>query len=90
MADFSFKNTQSRPITVWIEPWAHDYTLLLGECLELTFVQDSNAEPSWLHLELDHKDLMIYIERGACDFEVKVNGALVECGYQRGLGHQAQ
>lgn len=74
-------NDQSVPVTVQVEPWGRDYTLLPGE--EYCFTALGAGPAFYFHVYWQERDLQLYAE-GGCD-DVTVHHAEVEvrCGHHR-------
>jgi hypothetical protein len=74
-----FQNRAETPHTYWIEPWAHDFTLLRDERIELRI--SSTSEPL---VELIH---------GTTDTQIYLNDndwSMLQDGQELPLGHNRQ
>lgn len=90
MKTFMFvSNNKSTPITLYIEPWAHDYTLMPQEQYEIRF--HSRQVPMLVTGVVinDTNDIQVYIENvfGVTDLRISVymKGELLEMGHNRPL-----
>ena len=75
----TFRNHAESPHTYWIEPWAHDFTLLRDETFELQI--SSAGEP-----------LMEFVH-GTTDTQIYLNDedwSVVQDGQELQLGHNRQ
>ena len=72
------------PITLWIEPWGEDYTLIPHETVQV--VAESCSDEFYLHWHLEEGKIIIYAEgdQGAT-VSVYQEGNLLECGHHRGV-----
>lgn len=69
------------PVTVWVEPWGRDYTLLPGEVYRFTAI---GAGPEfYFHLSWPERDLQLYAEGGCEDVMVEHGEVEVYCGHHR-------
>lgn len=75
---FSVSNNGKSDLVVWIEPWAHDFTLEPGE--DLLLIADS--EESQLDLTREENMLQIYLNSSK-DFIVQQRGKTIQCGHKR-------
>jgi hypothetical protein len=69
------------PVTVWVEPWGRDYTLLPGD--EYRFTAVGAGQGFYFHVSWQEKDMLLYAE-GTCE-DVAVHEGVVElpCGHKR-------
>ena len=82
MRSFIFTNDESRPITVWLEPWAHDFTLLIKETIQISTSEELDFD---LSLERSERDLIVYIESNHDieSIDININGKTAKLGHQR-------
>lgn len=76
------RNSRSTPLTVWVEPWARDFTLLSED--EFSFVALMPGQDFYFHaLWEDHRLLLCAV--GSCeDVAVYQSGVELFCGHNRG------
>ncbi len=78
----SFFNYTANPRVICVEPWGADYTLAPNERFELV-AYNSQSEPSF-ELRDDHQhSTQVWCE--AETFEVRQEGKILECGYNRDM-----
>lgn len=77
---FQIENGNSEPIVIWIEPWAHDFTLFKGE--EITIETKGEDDPQF-HLNVKELVYQLYINGEVLDWVAKSNNLPLECGHQR-------
>ena len=84
MRSFNFSNNEVSPITVWLEPWAHDFTVRPKETLQITTTQNLDLD---LDISRSKNDLIIYVEskHRFDSFDITIDEKSVACGYQREL-----
>lgn len=75
---FSVSNNGTDDLVVWIEPWAHDFTLEPGENLVLI----SSDPESMVDLHRENNLLQIYLNSSS-DFIVQQDGDTIHCGHKR-------
>ncbi|MFZ6873788.1 hypothetical protein ACO0LF_17150 [Undibacterium sp. Di27W] len=75
---FSISNNGTDNLVVWIEPWAHDFTLEAGENLVLI----SNDQESTIDLNRENNLLQIYLNSSS-GFIVQQGGETLHCGHKR-------
>jgi hypothetical protein len=77
-------NDSTKPMTLWVEPWAHDFTLEPGE--SFTLAATSGAQEPYFAQRIDGNtsDITIYIE-GPRDisFVVLKGQRELQCGHNR-------
>jgi hypothetical protein len=75
-------NEISAPVTLWIEPWGEDYTLLPHETVEV--VAESCSAEFYLHWKVQDGNILVFVEG---DQEATVclyqEGNRLECGHHR-------
>jgi len=76
----TFHNAGNQPLTVWIEPWADDFTLLPGEEFDLYVPGLRRASQvcgdQWIQFYVENSS-------GEYDHWVKQNGIQLESGHNR-------
>lgn len=75
----TFENHGDSPHTYWIEPWAHDFTLLRDQKFELWI--DSSGEP------------LVEFVHGTTDTQIYLNDenwSVVQDGQELAFGHNRQ
>lgn len=85
MNKIEYTNESGKPVTLWVEPWAWDYTLLPKENLLLKVVSGKSGNNIWLSFFHGECSVQIYVE-GDTEIEeilVESKGKKIECGYQR-------
>ncbi|PXX42670.1 hypothetical protein [Undibacterium pigrum] len=75
---FSVSNIGTSELVVWIEPWAHDFTLEPGENLVLI----SSSQESMVDLHRENDSIQIYLNSSS-DFIVHQAGDTIHCGHKR-------
>jgi hypothetical protein len=87
-AKVGFRNDRKAHHTIWIEPWANDYTLKPGEELELVVMGGDlhpmklrNVQPYFYIVESEGAT-QVYCENTA-DFKVTQGGRELQNGHQR-------
>lgn len=81
LTSFSYRNDTKEGQVVYVEPWGRDYTLLPGQLLRV----EAEGKGEIPHFDLQHSlgGFQLWCElTNAVD--VFVDGAPVECGYNRG------
>jgi hypothetical protein len=76
----TFENDRDAPHTYWIEPWAHDFTMLPGQSFQLHIPARSEAPD--LHISSNRSETQIYIN-GRSDFNVMQDGKPLPLGHNR-------
>lgn len=75
---FSVSNNGTNELVVWVEPWAHDFTLEPGENLVLI----SSDPESMVDLHRENDSLQIYLNSSS-GFFVQQAGETIHCGHKR-------
>jgi len=75
------QNDRSCAVTVWVEPWGRDYTLLQDE--DYTFTALDAGEDFYFHVTWQEKDLLLYAEGTCDDVVVHCGDVEVGCGHNR-------
>lgn len=75
---FTVSNNDANDLIVWIEPWAHDFTLEPGEDILITC--DSTETDMGMHRE---NGLMQIYLNSSCSFIVQQQGKIIHCGHKR-------
>ena len=87
-ARLDLTNVAAEPLVLWVEPWAHDFTLGPGE--SFTLIATSHVGVPYFAQRADSKtrDIVVYIE-GAHDISfVALEGEReLQCGHNRQLSH---
>ena len=73
-------NNREVPHVIHVEPWAHDFTLLPGQALEVVAYGDQAAP--WFELAQWENSSQIYCN-GASTFEVMQDEVELKCGHNR-------
>jgi hypothetical protein len=73
------RNDGKAPLTIYVEPWANDYTLLAGE--ELEIVAFGKNLP-WFALVSAENCIQVYCEETS-DFKVFQGDKELQCGHNR-------
>lgn len=81
----SVRNDKQEPMTIAIEPWGDDYTLLPNECYEIRYTLNSGGTIMPALIALENGDLQIYIEGRYENLHLGVYSGeqLLECGHNR-------
>lgn len=78
----TIENDRQKPVTLWLEPWGEDYTLVHKEKIE---IRPSNPDEGFhYHLVYGDKRIWVYVEEGEYP-EVLSNGTEIYCGHNREL-----
>jgi hypothetical protein len=80
-ARIEVRNRGESPIVVWVEPWAHDFTLFNNEQLEI--VAFGVKEVPWFSVLETEGNTQVYCMGDANDFYVEQDGNRLEIGFQR-------
>jgi hypothetical protein len=76
-------NDHKTPVTLWIEPWGEDYTLLPNETVDL--VAEAYSEEFYLHWVVSEGKILIYAEGDqAASVSVHQAGNRLQCGHHGG------
>lgn len=88
MRRFKVTNDRRAPITLLIEPWGEDYTLLSGETFGI--VAEHSSDAFEFHWVVGEEMTQVYAE-GDRDATVAVYDGerQLECGHNRSRGTQA-
>lgn len=81
MSRLRITNDKTTPLTIWVEPWGRDYTLLPAESCDLTPV-DTDGE-SYLHALWGEGDAIVYAEGDWGEVLVQQDGVELQCGHNR-------
>ena len=80
VSKFAVHNHRTKPHVVAVEPWAHDFTLLPGESLEI-FAMNEGVAPGFELVEWDNTS-QVYCN-DTDDFKVMQGDIQLKCGHQR-------
>jgi hypothetical protein len=80
IAHIGVQNQGKLPIVVWVEPWAHDFTLFPDEKIEIV-AQSNKVMPEFFLVE-SQGNTQVYIENSD-DFCVRQGDRYLELGHQR-------
>ncbi|MFZ6780405.1 hypothetical protein ACO0LD_26540 [Undibacterium sp. Ji83W] len=75
---FAVSNNDTDYLIVWIEPWAHDFTLEPGEDIQI--ICDSAEADMDIHRK---NGLMQIYLNSSCSFIVQQQGKTINCGHKR-------
>jgi hypothetical protein len=78
---FKVENRHAFPVTLWLEPWGADYTMLPGDLFEV--LAEGVAEDFYLHLGFKEKYLLLWVEGKFSDLSITQDGNPLECGHNR-------
>lgn len=81
---FAVQNSHAIPMTLWLEPWGADYTMMTGGLFEV--LAEGVSEDFYLHLECKEKDLLLWVEGKFSDLSITQSGNSLECGHNRQHG----
>jgi hypothetical protein len=70
-------NSIDTPLSLFIEPWGRDYTMLPGETFEL--VMEGGSDSSLFNIRHNEKRIEVYAESGCLDVLVFQNGKELSC-----------
>ncbi|MFN3650243.1 MAG: hypothetical protein ACK47B_11750 [Armatimonadota bacterium] len=74
-------NSQTIPVTVGVEPWGRDFTLLPDE--EFSFQAVSPGDDFHFHAYWGTRDISLYANGDCEDVEVYQGDRELECGHNR-------
>lgn len=80
VSKIGFSNHRDSPQVVAVEPWAHDFTLMPGE--ELEVIAYGNDAAPYFHVVEWEGTSQVHCE-DCTSFEVLQGGARLECGHKR-------
>ena len=77
-------NDGAEPLVLWVEPWAHDFTLAAGQSFALVATSETDVPYFAQRTCGTSRDVVIYLE-GPDDISFKVleNGQELHCGHNR-------
>jgi hypothetical protein len=81
VSSIRISNDQGVPVTVWLEPWGEDYTLLPGE--EYRFTALGAGPEFYFHLSWQARDLQLYPEGEFQDVTAQHGEMEIYCGHHR-------
>lgn len=74
-------NERREPLTVWLEPWGEDYTLLPDETFDV--VAEGASPDFYFDMACNEKDVLVYAEGDCTCVFVLRDGDALECGHNR-------
>lgn len=74
-------NSIDVPVTLFVEPWGRDYTMLPGETFEL--VMERASDDSFFNICHYEKTIEVYAEGQCLDVLVFQNKKELSCGHNR-------
>lgn len=78
------ENDTKLPMTMFLEPWGRDYTLLPNQRFEVRVWKGEFGEsPYFQSIHHAGGDVSVYLEGSVGDFGVFHDGAEIECGHNR-------
>ena len=75
------RNDRQYPVTVWVEPWGEDYTLLPGE--SYSFTAATPAEGFHYSINWQDRDMQLYADVGCEEVLATHNSVELSCGHNR-------
>ena len=81
MHRIDIKNEREYAVTVWVEPWGEDYTLLPGE--NYSFTASTPAEGFYFSTHWQDRDILLWAEAGCEEVLATDNAVELFCGHNR-------
>ena len=84
-SSFRVSSDRTIPVTVWVEPWGEDFTILPGE--EYLFTAVRPGSDFYFHAVWQENDLVLYAEGTSGEVTVHHGTVEVFCGHNREKRH---